>query len=330
MITSLSVFKRELNRFLPNEELLQSDSYEFNASIFITEIKSLLSISSLSYKDTQNYLLSVFEKLVTKTIIKSDNENSNQDFNSLYFKKLNKLYYEYIKTVFFFLSVSPSTNGSLISTRILVRIIDSIEKISNGEIEGHNWIQKNRLYDYIFGEIISYIERHPIEETFQIEHSFLLLILSKLGTDYLLSEDFIDSFFCSRLTKKDTNYFDISQFYFLIMIIRFYIRDYVKYNSVRKKVNSFSNAIISCKMNTPCCAQVLLLFDSLSCPYLDKKNKKKLLRNFFYDGKQVLPDNSKMFESIIKEIEENEIGFINWKNFKLEEELDLKRGQFVY
>jgi hypothetical protein len=66
---------------------------------------------------------------------------------------------------------------------------------------------------------------------------------------------------------------------------------------------------------------ILLLFDTISCPFLDKSFKKKILKDYFAIY------NNTLQEQIITE-EKN--WFIKWQNLNYKKELNSKKSMEVY
>ena len=332
IITSLSIGKHGISHLLDQFSISGKQIPKIEADDYITVVKKITKENVLKYTDIQNYLLSVLERRIATIVVDIKELVESKSIDMIVSSDINKLYYNLLKIVFFLVSVCPLYNSLLISTRIIVSIIDSINTVADSNLKGVEYIDRTRLFDFIFSEIKAFISSHSTDNKFQLENSFLLLIASKLGSKYSFSEAFLKKHICTVFDNyQNKSFFELSEFYFLLMVVRFYIKDNHSYCSIGNQLNDYSLHILQRDMKKTTSAQILLLVDSLACPYIDKSIKREFLKQCYING----TDNNLSLsddecDEIIAEIVSNQVSFTNWKNFKLEEELDLKKSQFVY
>jgi len=74
--------------------------------------------------------------------------------------------------------------------------------------------------------------------------------------------------------------------------------------------------------------QALLLLDSLSCPYINQKIKKKWVVDFYAISKEARPSKDEIKEFLTSC--ENILWFINWQEIDLLNALERKELRHVY
>ncbi|MDP5191695.1 RNA-directed DNA polymerase, partial [Rheinheimera baltica] len=111
-----------------------------------------------------------------------------------------------------------------------------------------------------------------------IEFANLLCVSSSMGSEYLLSPKKVKEVFgLDSLKSSANNYIDQEDCfdYFNIMAVLFYIKNHEEYNQIRseitKEINKRLTRIDRVSFDARIC---FLLLDSMSCPYIDIKNRK--------------------------------------------------------
>ena len=144
------------------------------------------------------------------------------------------------------------------------------------------------------------------------------MVLQELGKEYWLDASLLRSYFNiaeDHELKMDLNYFSIT-------VLLFYMKDKVRYENILKAVEEHILGRFSKHKKTlrKDAESTMLLLDSLSCPYISRQTKHKLLELYEITDQQVQ-------DSIINY---SSIWFTKWSEFDLKKELDSKRMQEVY
>ena len=160
------------------------------------------------------------------------------------------------------------------------------------------------------------LEKYNLKQHTQIETSYLLLALSEMGKYYRLNEYSLFKYF--QLKDKF-----IQLDYLSIMILLYYVKDTNRYKNIKRYIKVHILRLLeknkgNINKNTE---TILLLFDTLSCPFLDEPFKKRILKDYF------AITNNNLQEQIIAE-EKN--WFIKWQNLNYKKELNSKKSMEVY
>src|SRR5208283_1212692 len=162
------------------------------------------------------------------------------------------------------------------------------------------------------------LSKSKSSEHVQVETLYLLIALKEMGREYRLDETVLQDYF--NINPKDgpcnLNYFSIS-------VLLFYIENKVRYN----KLKDFLKTHIKKKFDEvrgknrgKTTELTLLLFDLLTCPYIEESFKKDLLSLYGVDDESVQT-------SIIKK---KKYWFVQWTEFDFVKVLDEKRSEEVY
>ena len=314
LISDISAAKYQIEQLFAGITI-SSDSGDIpflQASKLIHGIKTVLHQNEVSYNDIINYSLAILErKLEKRILIITKNERGN--INSTNTNEIVYYYLQYLKLVFFLLSSSTGANSVIRTCRIVLLIINYLRQNHRKYIyTDKRFVQSQRLYDYIYSEVISFIKKDLKNGSRALETSYLLVLVRELGKGYYLPEDMLVSWI-----KDKTDYF-------CTISVMFYSMGRNRYARLNDLLTEKTKSIIS-KVKEKHTERVLMLFDALACPYFSLKQKKEFLDTF--DGTKL---DQATAEKLISFIEQNNICFTNWKSFNFAKELDLKRGQFVY
>ena len=174
-----------------------------------------------------------------------------------------------------------------------------------------------------------YSEKNGSEKQTQVETLYLLIALSELGREYWLEQKVLADYLGVSIGSNHSRSIPaISLNYFSITVALFYMKDKVRYNSLRNHIVKAALENFRKRSNT-CHKEaelVFLLFDLISCPYIDDNNKLKACKLFG------ISDNS-LASDIIQYTggqEKPQLWFTNWMDFDFGKELDAKRSQEVY
>jgi hypothetical protein len=323
LITEITIAKQKisvlLNKHLKSklQEGNESEEEELNEirySIYvssnklITEFKALVKETDVSYKDILNYTLATIDRKVVKII----NEYSKSPKDEEAQVKIVRALLEILDFTFFLYSVHPRVNTTIKLCMILSKIISFLKR------KGINHDNKHLVFKRIFDDIILSLRKNKKQAHTQIETVYLFIVLRELGREYRLEEKVISDHFSINLNHEITKPLN----YFCIITLLFYIGDKKRYDNLREAIKSYiSKKYINVK-NTGFkeTELVLLLFDTISCPYLDAKFKLNLLQ-------QCGIESRKLREGIISK---RKYWFTKWSNFKFLKELEAKKGLEVY
>lgn len=322
IITSISIAKKRISDLF-NEKLcydlerFDKDGVEtFKGSInvnqfgLITDFKSILSISSVEYKDVLNYSLSIVDKKVSRIIF--DYERLDPDHASP--KQLAGSVEAIIGFLFFIYSVSPKVNTTIKLCRIMQRVITFVSKHEVGKEHCAS------IYRQIFDCCCSVLDQAANTKNVPIETLYLLVLMRQLGTSYWLDEKTLGKYF-NVVTVGDRRKFGAELSYFSITTMFFYISDKVRYSNLKKLlILHVQDKFDDRKNNLPGDTEMLhLALDILSCPFVENDLKRKILALYGVSG-----------QNFRKIAGFNDFWFTKWKDFDFSRELDAKISQEVY
>jgi hypothetical protein len=279
----------------------------------ITRFKSIVKETNVKYKDVLNYTLAILDRK-TFNILKNINKIKGEkdiDLQQVY-DKLCKSLLSILDFTFFIYSVSPRVNTTIKLTMILSKIMKFINSEPLFPVEF-----KHRISKKIYDNSSLILEKNRSSEYCQVETLYLLTTLDCLGKDYRIEEANLLKYF-----RIDKNYkFSHELSYWSIISILFYVKNNDKYINLRTNLlmhikERYENLD---KKNIRMSGElVLLLFDLLTCPYIDKTYKSEILKFFDISSHQK------------KIIYFRKFWFTKWTNFDFEKELNTKRSQEVY
>lgn len=240
--------------------------------------------------------------------------------------------------VFFIYTVNPKVNSTIKLTVVLNTIIAFFkgrQYFDNKDLGGRKSVNRfekintDLVFKKIQDEIRLVFEKTKIDQHSQVETLYLLIILKELGKEYMLPEIALHEYFCingvgdsaaDMRCKEDINMLSI-------MVLLFYISNDKRYDSIRSAVISHLKEKIANtdldkrRSNTEL---TLILFDSLSCPYIDNADKKYLLSLF------EIIDNDVQNDIIDFSMNRQKYWFTKWGAINLNKELNAKISLEVY
>jgi len=311
IITDLTIAKTKIVELISDklgikkskEKEVKEWGIGFKPKDLITRFKIIIRESNIEYKDVVNYSIAIIEKKALKVIFKIENEENIEHYK----KDFINYFYNVLDLIFFMYSVAPRVSSTVKIVSLLSKLLAFLEKDRN--INKH---QKDALYKKIFDESYQIIKGNQHKEYVQNETLYLLIVLAELNQEYyFIDNDSLEKYFL----------FDTGVNYFTITTLLFYIKNQKIYTNIKKEIiKEIKKKIKSCnKDNYKKDAElVMLLLDSLSCPFIDGEDKESFLTSFeMTQNKQPLIDFRKEW-------------FIKWENFDLSKEMELKRSQEVY
>jgi len=284
------------------------------ASKLIVEFKTILKESGANYKDVLNYSLASLESKIEsllETYILISNKNEKSIINALI---------ELVEFMFFVYSSAQRVSYTIKLSRILQKvIIFSNKNFKNKDLKHH-------LFKSISDNINLVLRNNRYDKHIHVETLYLLITLSELGRTYKLTEKNLADYFGFEKVESNEKYRVNERLrYFSIVCILFYIKDYKDYSGIKEAIEKtiqFKLQDIDDYYRPMSTELTLLLFDSISCPYISKEKKVKFLNNYKVSDKKLKED---IIEFCMKEK-----WFIKWTDFNLMKELESKKSLEVY
>jgi hypothetical protein len=326
LITEITIAKQKIsdliNKYLTyqiKETILTEDaeSVEKKYSLYvssnklITKFKTVVKETGVEYKDILNYTLAAIDRKVSKLIkdfLKTKDKKEKE-------AKFTEAITEILDFSFFIYSVSPRVNTTIKLCMILSKVT-KFYKI-NKDV---NYNSKHLVFKKISDDISLILKKNANSELVPVETLYLLIALRELGREYRLDINLLCEYFGIDPTtfkfKHKVNYFSI------VMLI-FYIGDKIRYKQI---LDSVKVNIMDCFIKTgkedfgKHGELVLLLFDTISCPYINRKFKMDLLREC-----GIVENDLKN-----KIIDYRKYWFTKWSNFKFAKEMEAKKSIEVY
>lgn len=286
-------------------------SFYVSSHKLITRFKTIIKETKVEYKDILTYTLACVDGKALKLIkIYSKLEDKREHEH-----KITSAILDLLNFSFFLYCVSPKVNTTIKLCLVLSKII-KFAKIK-GNFNSNN---KHLIFKEIYDNIFLVLGKSKSSEHIQVETLYLLIVLKELGREYRLEESVLSKYFDINLKKKKGTY-DLN--YFSITVLLFYIEDIPRYRTFKEILKErikykFKNINKDTRLKTT--ELTLLLFDLISCPYLENDFKKDLLK--YYD--------------IIDPVLQGEIiniekyWFTKWTEFDFVKELEAKKSQSVY
>jgi hypothetical protein len=338
-----SNFKIEILRKLIDEKR----SLYINPNAFNAKYKVIIKETGVEYKSVINYSLArICSKL--ETLLKKF--DSRFKYLSYYVKhnegltvdeiekcvKLKKqdeksltIFISNILDVVFFLY---SNNKRINTTLKILSILNVI--ILYYKNNYHLKREKIKRFDYsnieivfkkIQDEINLVMQTTTFNKNTQLEAFYLLLALKEMGIEYAISDETINKYLCINKYERDPKSHTFWNM-LLISVLLYYYSDNPEYEHSKafledviiEKING-----VDMKDRHNYAELTLLKMDILSCPYLTKEYKVKVLRLFKITDAHI---QNEILEYALKQ----QTWFIKWKGFNLNYEINAKVSQEVY
>lgn len=284
IITEISIAKQKINDLFNNHLILKEkdiliENEESNTLLYfssnnvITRFKSIIKESEVEYKDIMNYTLAVLDNKISKLIKKY--KCLDEDICNKTQKEFEKGFLEILDVTFFLYSVSPKVNSTIKVCLIIDKIVSFLKKNkTNQYIEPFTPNNKHNIFKKISDEINLVLHKNKTKNETQIETLYLLIALNQLGREYRLNIKVLCSYFNIKINKDESVSLDNELNYFSITVLLFIIKDIHTYSPILEELKKMIlqkfkfGKTYGWKDNTEL---VLLLMDSLSCPFLNIK-----------------------------------------------------------
>lgn len=261
-----------------------------------------------------NFTLSILENKIIK-LITAWKEYVNSPNDEFIKDDLVDFFINVSEFIWFVLFSSSSVSTIIRSCRIFLLIINTTRFSNQTEDKKEFRLPSVRLLKLIYDNIRGFIKQSNLLQQNRMETYYLLVLAEELGKEYRLPIEDLDSIFLDKNNKIKS--------YFNLMCLLFYIKDIKQYSDLKERIkNSIEEKFAKKKFPLHETELTLLLFDTISCPYIDRKFKENIMKNF----EKTKAEKKEIIDGIVK----YNLGFINWKKFSFAKELDYKRGQSVY
>lgn len=314
ILTGITVAKVNIVKLLDKNLSFTSDSettpetFYVSSNKLITEYKIIVKDADVRYKDIQNFTLGCIDNKVVAFIKKDVDANRDQSVST-------KIILELLDLTFFIYTVEPRVNSTIKLCAITAKIIQFAKLYLNNDYQ-------DRVFKKVYDEIFLVLKKDRMKEHIQIETLYLLISLKELGREYRLDEEVLAYYMGIDLKNKKCSF---PLHYFSITVILFYIGKKVRYKSLRKTLEKYiihKIENVALENRTQSAELVMLFFDLLSCPYLDRNFKNKLFPLF-----GISSSDGRLKSKLIKY---QKYWFTKWDNFNFGKELEAKKSQEVY
>lgn len=298
------------------EPMLKGDIY-IDSRNLIVEIKTILKVCGVEYRDVMNFALAVVEKRVDRIL--KDFTRASKENRSI--RRLTYAMIAVMEVVFFAYSVSPRVNATIKLCRVL-RMLTEFCRSREVPIE-----LRHAVFKAMFDDVMIVLRKVQPNVHTQVEALYLLIALGELGREYLLEESVVAGFF--GIKNIDGKYeLERDLHYFSITVLLFYMGGRKRYTKLRE----FTEKTIKKKFATQHATRLkdaemtMLLLDVVSCPHVTEDLKQWLL------GEYGIADHA-MCRNLMNyrpKGTRQQLWFTSWTNFDFGKELDRKRGYEVY
>ena len=280
-----------------------------------TKFKTIVFESKIEYKDILNYTLAIIERKL-KSIIKDYFRIVQEKHTE---KQFIGALLELLEFVFFIYSISPRVN----STIKLCRILRLVHETLSVPLK-FNRDLKHLVFKKCYDNIYFILQKNKTVEHTQVETLYLLIALSQFGKDYWLTEDALAGYLCINKSNLGSYNSSGELNYFTLTVSLFYMKDKKRFNTLRdfiidKLMERFESVDYDYRLNKA--ELILLLFDTLTYPFVDITKKKRKLLTLYNITDPNLQDQI---------INARQQWFTDWKSFDFGKELDAKHSQEVY
>jgi hypothetical protein len=318
----------EINENLDDEDgdkLQKESKYNIYVSSnkLITRFKIIVKETGIDYKDILNYVLASVDKKVEKLIsIYDESENSVKKQ-----KTYSEAFLQLLDFTFFLYSVSPRVNSTIKLCMIINKITSFLNRKNISKTPTFSFDNKHKVFKKISDEITQVLNKNKSSEHIQVETLYLLVALGELGREYRIDIELLRKYF--NINES----YEIEKLnYFSITVLLFYIKDSKRYEKLRLALSKYILTIFKTEGSISMekkAELVFLLFDVLTCPYLEDVSK--TIKDERYAFKKSILSLLKVESAKhIAIIEKENFWFTKWTNFNFGKELESKKSQEVY
>lgn len=234
---------------------------------------------------------------------------------------------------FHLFNMNPNSANSVKISLICYLMITNFKHVYPNEVDSIKLMVSSFVKDFFeSGKFIQLRDR--VRSFAPIEFSNILCVARNLCPEMLLPPNLVkQAFSLDDLTKRGESYLDFEEStdYFQIMSALYYCGDNREYDRIKKDIIKNINIRISSLDTISTDARICYLFlDSMSCPFIDTKVKRRWFDNF-YKVVGLSRDNpdAAVKESIFEILTQSQ-WFISWDRLELWNILERKELLFGY
>lgn len=323
-ITNIAVGKRELNYLLrdlfnqllisdendPTEKLKVLDKIRSPYALsrdFVKNFQCIVQRNNLKYEQLNKDIIRHVKKFLVK-ILKDDSLDKSDDI-------IENVFLFLLDTAFYAYSLNITSSATFKLAQIIVLICKFLECKGDSV--------KQNVYSKIFREsdfVMTVFQRKLRSNETNIEILNLLIAIRQLGEDYLFTERKIRTIF-KLFNKCD---FDRLNYFHIVTLLYYFGHDHNKeFDKLKNEIIQYAFLLFE-KEDSPLAKSelFLLFFDMISCPFIDRKLKKKLVEVSKYA-------RSPKADKEISEIQSHS-WFMRWETVDLERILKKKEWGASY
>jgi hypothetical protein len=295
----------EINHEIKTISIKRLSAYYSKSNYFISEVKKIIKQNVLKYEDVSSYVFSVFKKKLIQTFTYFHDYEADH-------KNIEEFLLYILDILFFLYAMSIKVNTTYTISKIIININKFIDVLS---INKQNNIRK-KIYD----EIIFIIEKScTIDKEISLEILNLLIASRGLGSQFNIPEQQLRKIL--KLEKIELlNYFQITS-------ILYFCSNESIYSALKEEIIQYVIDLFKSKKSNGVDTDIfketelsLLLMDILSCPFVSRRCKNKLMKTIIRDGSS---------KQIIDYVEKY-LWFTNWNEISIEKLLIKKELKFGY
>jgi hypothetical protein len=284
-----------------------------NSNSLTIDFKTIIKESNVDYKDTLNYTLAIIEdksqEIIKDYLLISGQPGSEED--------LCRAFLAICDFMFFIYSVSPRVHTTIKLCRILYIFSSFLKRKEVNPDSRHS------VFKLIFDNIRLILIKNAGSEHTPVETLYLLIALADLGKDYWLAIELLCKYFNAKVDPQSGQVqIKMGLSYISIVVLLFYMKDKREYQPLRAALEEaikekFKKRKATLSKETEL---LLLLFDCLTCPYVNLATKEELLDLYG------IQDPALRMEIIQRQ----KYWFTKWTGFDFGKELDAKQSREVY
>ncbi len=278
-VTSISIAKQRIvpnlkNAFLSfhgkdwKNNLLSKENlfinYTNKLQTMINEIRVITVENNVNIIDLANIILSEIKiELIAllKVFLLIDFSIDNDINIQRIIKHTKRFLNDVLELTFYIFHLSSKANSAYGVCKISCEILELLDHINDNKLSGEI---KQKMYTHF---LIFLENKKNLPNSF-VEYLDIIWIIEKLGDPFLLDQ----SQLYDILRTKQSSYFEY-------MVILSFIKNKPEYANIKcELIETIYNRLNKYGMNSFYrCELFMMFFDSIKCPYIDLKNKKKLL-----------------------------------------------------
>ncbi len=307
-ITEISICKLEISQMLEKiysersykteeeNKLVSVSNISTKSNKQITELKSIVKRHGVCYSSVCSYCMDIISRKIIKHISQHINKISDKDHE----KRLTAWLLIDIDLVYFIHAMDPRIVLTDKLVRLLLEIMNLNKSISDESLE----LIIKKIFDSSVEAIRIFKTCSAV--TYPVETMNIMLLLSKIKDKYKLEETFIFEYF--NLTDENIDHGDT--YYFLWCSLMTYIEDDPSYPGIKNKLMNGAKEFFKKNIHKFESTEYLLFWgDYLACPYINKVDKREVVRS----ATRLVKDN-KIDEFINNLFPDNKGLIIDWKD----------------